>query len=691
MRCTWRWLVNGLAWWLMVVATSVVAAERLRPLAPADLLRTRTVLEFAVSSDGRYVAYVLSRPRVPGRDPDGPAWAELYVLDGATGRSVPFVVREVNVRAVAFTPDGRRVSFLAQRSGDEHQALYVISLSGGEAVKVLEHATSIRSYSWSPDGKRVAFTAVEPEDPVVEKLRSQGFNQEIYEEDRRAVRVWVATLEDGKPVAVKMLSLPGSASTLRWSPTGPELAVCLAPTPLVDDHYMRRRLHVVHADTGKVLVRIENPGKLGEVEWSPDGKNLAFVSAAHLHDPAAGRLMVADVSTGRIRVLMGEEFEGHVTDVAWEDAGHLRVLADEGVWTTLYRVALSDGRRERLLGPGGPVFTAFALAAHGRVSVFRGETPRHPAEIYLWRAGEPQPRRMTVSNPWLERIRLAGQEVFRYRARDGLELEAVLIRPLDWQPQRRYPLLVTVHGGPESHVRNGWVTRYAYPGQIAAARGFAVVYPNYRASTGRGVRFSMLDHGDPAGREFDDLVDCVDALIERGLVDRAKVAITGGSYGGYATAWCCTYYSERFAAGVMFVGISDKISKAGTTDIPDEIYLVHDRHRLWEAWRLFLERSPIYYVTKARTPLLILHGKNDTRVHPSQSLELYRHLKTLGRAPVRLVLYPGEGHGNRRAASRLDYILRTMRWLEHFVLQGKKDLPPAALDYEKALESLKEE
>ena len=180
-----------------------------------------------------------------------------------------------------------------------------------------------------------------------------------------------------------------------------------------------------------------------------------------------------------------------------------------------------------------------------------------------------------------------------------------------------------VHSGPESHEKNGWLTSYSRPGQVAAAKGFVVFYPNYRGSTGRGVGFSKAGQGDSAGKEFDDLIDGIDHLIEEGIADPKAIGVTGGSYGGYASAWCSTYYSDRFAASVMFVGISNKLSKAGTTDIPEEMYLVHQRKRPWEDWGYFLERSPIRYVERNRTPTLILHGKEDPRVHPSQSLELH--------------------------------------------------------------------
>lgn len=297
-------------------------------------------------------------------------------------------------------------------------------------------------------------------------------------------------------------------------------------------------------------------------------------------------------------------------------------------------------------------------------------------------AGDTSPRRMTTSNPWLADVQLGKQEVVEFKARDGLALQGVLIRPLDEKPGQRYPLILYVHGGPESHHSNGWLTNYGDPAQVAAARGFAVFHINYRGSTGLGVAFSKLGQGDPAGAEFDDLIDGIDHLIASGLVDKDKVGVTGGSYGGYATGWLSTAYSHRIAAGVMFVGISDLLSKVGTTDIPEEEFLVHALSRPWERWQMMLERSPIWYAGKCRTPLLILGGKDDPRVDPGQSRELYRHLKTRGNSVVRLVRYPGEQHGNRKACAKLDYALRSMQWFEHYLKGPGGDAPAWDLDYE---------
>lgn len=668
---------------LLVLAASPLAAQSV--LTPHDVARIRAVSDAVISPDGAQIAYVLSVPRDAMTEEDGPAWAELHLL-GADGKSRAFVSGAVNVSAVAWMPDGKSISFLARRSGDKGNSIYAIPADGGEARRVWSADSSISNYSWSADGTRVAFVATEPEPEARRKARERGFNQDVFEENLRYARVWVAepAAASAKP---KMLDLPGHALEVRWSPAGARLAVVLAPTPLVDDDLMNRSVHVVDADSGAVLSKIDTPGKLGQIAWSPDSKNIAMISAADRNDPAAGRLMVApaagspsaSLGTSTVKDLL-PNYEGHVAGIAWQGNDTVMFIGEEGVWTTFAKVS-QNGERKTLIPTGGRILDRFTLSRDGLSAAFVGQSNHRPSDVFAMKHGDAVPKRLTNVNPWLAERKLAVQEVVMYKARDGLELEGILFRPLDEVKGQRYPLILVVHGGPEARYANGWLTSYSNPGQVAAARGFAVFYPNYRGSTGRGVAFSKLSQSDPAGKEFDDCVDAVDHLIAAGLVDKTKVGITGGSYGGYATAWGATYYSERFAAGVMFVGISDKIAKFGTTDIPQEESLVHALHYPWDDWQKFLARSPIYYAQKNRTPLLILGGTDDPRVHPSQSLILYRYLKTVNHAPVRLVRYPGEQHGNRRAASRLDYSLRMMKWMEHYLKGPGGAAPPPDVDY----------
>ncbi len=642
--------------------------------------RIRSVGSAEISPDGRLIAYTLSVPRPVYTDDDGPAWTELHVVDRA-GRSRPFVTGKINVSSVRWTPDGKGISFLAKRGQDKHQSLYIIAADGGEARKVLEHETDIAGYSWSPDGREVAFTAKPKQDKQIEDSRDHGFDAEVYEEDYLPTKVWIAEAdfdepgpnrkEQNKP---RMLALEGSASTLTWSPDGKHLAVVLAPTPLVDDSYMMRRIHIVDIASGKSLRQLDTEGKLGQIEWSPDGKHLALIAGVDQHDPREGHLMVASVGDSKTTDLL-PYYPGHIWSIAWRDNQAIAYLGYQGVWTTLAAIDVGGANQETILPVGSFTLSDLSLSADGLNAAFVGDSPRHPGEVFLLRQGAAGPRRLTHSNPELENIRLAKQEVVTFKARDGLELEGILVHPLDEKKGTRYPLIMMVHGGPESHHLNGWLTRYSLPSQVAAAQGFACFYTNYRGSTGRGVAFSKLSQADPAGKEFDDLVDAIDHLVDIGLVDKDRVGITGGSYGGYASAWGATYYSNRYAASVMFVGISDQFLSFALGDIPEEHRLVHHMKYPWEDMELMRRRSPITYFQKCRTPLLILNGMSDTRVHPAQSLALYRVIKTYGQAPVRLVRYPGEPHGNRRTGSRLDFSLRLMRWMNHY-LKGPGGAPP---------------
>jgi dipeptidyl aminopeptidase/acylaminoacyl peptidase len=662
----------------MVLAFGLSALAE-NSLSPSDLFRLKSVDQASISPNGSQVCFSLFVPHRPlNGEADGPPWEELYLLDGK-GTVRPLLVGHVHAYALSWTPDGSNISFLARDEGNAQVSLYSIGPAGGEPQKILSFPTEITEYSWSLDQKHVAFLAPDPIPDSKKKLQDEGFNQEVYGEEWQRVRVWIVDLggTDSKPRA---LDLSGSASELHWSPVGSLLAVALAPTPSLDDGYLHRKLHVVDAESGSVVARYDNPGKIGQVAWSPDGKYLGIVSAADPHDPLEGRLLVGRADGGKLVDIL-PAFEGHITRLAWQDSDTVMFLGDEHVWTIFGSVRRDGSARKTLLGKEGPVLTDFTIAPSAGITAFVGSTASYPAEVFLLKPGQSEPERVTNTNPWLDRIVLASQETVTFRARDGLKLEGILIHPLRQVDGKRYPLILIAHGGPESHYSNGWNTDYANVGQIAAASGFAVFYPNYRSSTGRGVAFSKMDHLDPGGKEFEDLVSAVDQLASTGLVDRSRVGITGVSYGGYASAWSATMYSDRFAASVIIAGIGDLVSQAGTSGNPDELYEVHFLVRPWENWRLFEDRSPIYHARNRRTPTLILQGQGDAVVTGAQALETYNYFKWCSTAPVRLVYYPGEGHGLARAASQFDACLRLLEWMKHYLIDPKGPPPPTALSY----------
>lgn len=675
-----RPIAKPMSFGFLALIFAQAASAQLPPLTLEDIAVIKTVTEVRLSPDGERIAYLLAVPRDLYEDEDGPAYHELHVVD-LDGHSMPYVTGEVDIDDIAWAPDGESLYFLAKRDlAAKFNSIWQIALAGGEAQQVFTHVSSIGRIYPAPGGATIAFTATDAEEPKKEELAAKGFKAIVYEESVLPVKVWLLDLAAG---AAEAMDLDGSASTFSWSADGSRFAVALAPTPLVDDSYTSRDVHVVEVQTGRVLATLGSVGKLGRFDFSPDGERIAYIGSVDVNDPAEGRLYVASAMGGERRELVAG-YLGHVADFSWFDDITIRWAGHRGVWSELSTAMITAAAPAGDAPSAGPIIRDIhSHAGIGPVAAI-ADTPRHPPEVYLYQPGA-EPQRLTDSNPFLRDRRLMTQEPISFQARDELELQAILMRPAN-RLQGGNPLVMYVHGGPEAHQSNGWLTSYSAPGQVMAGDDYAVVYPNYRGSTGRGVEFSKLGQHDYAEEEFNDLVDTKRYLVNVDLADGDRVGISGGSYGGYATMWAATALSEEFAAAVAFVGISNQVSKFGTGDIPYEMYNVHSLAWPWEDWMWMLERSPVYHAGEAETPLLIMGGDKDPRVHPSQSLEMYRHVKLRTDTPVRLVIYPGEVHGNRNSAARYDYSLRSKRWMDHYLKGPGGDPPPYQIDHAARLE-----
>lgn len=662
------------------------------PLTVDQLLDIEQVRACDVSPDGRLAAYTVSVNRALDEDAGG-AWSRLWVV-ATDGETAPrsFVGGEVSVSSPSFSPDGRLLAFKMKRGDDAKTQVWVIPVDGGEATAATASPTGVGVYAWSRDGAALYYTDTD-ERPAHEKdLKKKKQLPRWYEENliHRPLR----------RIAVAWGERPGEAETLVdgmsvWAiapAAGADvLAFGASEVNLIDHRIMYQDIHLLDLATGEHRLLVDVPGKLGDIRMSPDGALVAWTGAASTHDHAVSTLYVADAATGDNRDLTPDDFIGHVRHAAWRDGRTLLVQADEGSYTTLSTIDAVKGWDSRKVRYEGRMIVGMPASRPGASTMAMvGHDPRTPRELWAW-SGKGALKRLTRHNPWLDDVELAEQEVVTWTARDGLEIEGILLKPVDWDGAPA-PLIVDVHGGPESHRPNGWNTRYACRGQAAAGMGYVVLQPNYRGSTGRGLEFAASAFGEPAGPEFDDIVDGVDDLIERGLVDRDRVGVAGGSYGGYATYWLSTRYTDRFAAGAGFVGVSDLVAKRYLTDIPYEDELVHMGARVSRQRELMHERSPITYAEQCRTPLLIMHGENDTRVHPSQSQELYRALKMAGHPAVRLVWYPGEGHGHSKRFGRVDHVTRTLAWFDWYLKDGKPlDGPMPPLDLSAELGLIEEE
>lgn len=669
----------------LILSFALVAKPQVMTLQ--QTVEKRMVTSSKVSPDGKYVAYILEVPRKTYVDKDGKPYKELHVVD-RQGNSRQFITGDVSVSDIQWSSDSHFIYYLAKRNRDKFTSIYRIAIDGGESQSVAKRRSNIVAYSINSSNSYLTYIAKPEQHKSNKTLKEKGFKAKIYEESVKKNSAYTVALDDLSKKH-QPIEIAEHIISLDYHPGTDRLLMRVTPTALIDDSYTASEFRIYNHE-GKSIQTFSTEGKLTRGEWSQDGKYVAMIGAEDKHDPAAGRLFLAEVESGVITEAV-KSYQGHIRDIRWLSDYQLAYLGHLGTKSELAVVNIDSGSVSQIVKPGSTLIRSFDSDSSGKVVAGVASSDSHPREVFEFSSN--QPKRLTDSNPWLKNIKIPRQESITYKARDGVELEGILVYPIGYKKSKRYPLIMMVHGGPESHVSDEWLDRYSYPIKHAAGKGFAVFLPNYRGSTGRGVEFSKMGQADYAGAEFNDLVDAISHLSNIGLVDKKRVGITGGSYGGYASAWAATALSEHFAASVMFVGISNQLSKFGTTDIPKEMYNVHARNYPWDKWQWMLERSPIYHTDKAKTPILIMHGEQDTRVHPSQSMELYRYIKTRTDTPVRLVFYPTEPHGNKKTAAQLDYSMRLMRWME-FYLKGKnkaKQLPPYELNHRKKLKEMEQE
>ncbi len=658
------------------LAPTTAESQEARVLTPRDVATMKSVTGVFPSPDGSRVAFTRSEPRGP-EDAPGGAYISLFMLAGNHGPR-PLVTGPRSVGGVAWHPGGELLTFLDRRDGDSGRQLYALSMAGGEAHRIFEAEDGISQYRWRPDGMAVAFTATIPAPAGRAAARSAGFDQRVYDEDDSSFGLFVWDHDTGE---IRLYELPGSVIDLEWSPDGGVMALAVAPTSGVDDAMMFKRIRILDMASGRVQATVQNPGKLGGMAFSPDGSQLAYIGAADPRDSHAGMLFMVGSGGGDPRSLT-PGWKGMAHSLEWQDQHTIRARISRGIQSAVSDFDVRDGTWSDLPG----LDMAFGSVHTAGSSVFATVSgPTHPSEVYIFDGTEWS--RQSDSNPWMENVSLTAQETYTFEARDGLEIEGVLLYPAGFVEGTRYPLVIVAHGGPESHYNNQWVTGYNTWGQLLSSGGYFVWYPNYRASTGRGVEFAKADHGDPMGGEFEDHLDAIDHFVERGWVDRDRVGVGGGSYGGYTAAWAATRHTEHFAAAVSFVPITHVPTKWLTSDIPWEFYYVH-YEEVWptdeDQWDFLSSRSPLTYAANARTPLLLAGGTADPRVHPSQPFMLYRAVEASTDTPVRYIQYPGEGHGNRVSTHRYDYMLRALRWFDHYLRPGdhRGDAPPPVdVDY----------
>jgi len=649
---------------------------------PEAIVDTVDIERVAISPDGRRVVYTATRARPAAASP-GEAYLNLWLVPAAGGAPRRLTSADARDDQPAWSPDGATIAFLSARGGDKAKVrLWVMPADGGEPSPLTTEKDDIESFAWSFDGRRIAYLAIDPKSAAREADEKAGRDANVAGKNERPRRLFVVDVATRAARPVVALG-ERSAWQFAWAPDGGALVATVTDTPRTDDSYLKKRIVVLPLAEGAREREIAPVvGKVDEVVWSRDGAVIAWRGGVDRSDPASGSIFVAPAGGGAAVNLTGGRAET-VRDIVHVASGTLAAVAVRGTRTALVGIeygapgapgapespgvpapASADGAQRDLLPAGTLSFTAASASADGTRFALAGSTPAGPAEIHL--VDRKGAHRLTDLNPALGPLPRGRQEVVRWRASDGLEIEGVLTRPSGDAQRESYPLIVIVHGGPEYEDHDGWDTTYSEPVQALAERGFFVLRPNYRGSAGRGVVFSKADHGDLGGREFQDVVDGIDALAPRFRIDPARVGMTGGSYGGYFTNLAATRWSGRFAAAVSLYGIADWMSFLGQSDIPGENSEVH-----WALWCYDHQEtcrlaSPVAHIAAAATPTLILQGEGDLRVPKAQSDELYAALKWRD-VPVEYVVFPREKHGFDEREHQLETCRRVLDWFTRYL------------------------
>lgn len=615
-----------------------------------------------ISPDGSMIAFTVTSTDWENNRFDREIW-----LAPAGGEPFPLTrTKDGNSTSQRWSPDGSRLGFLADR-GDGAQ-IYLIRPLGGEAEQLTSHEGGINSFRFSPDGSRVAFIATDPAPDDFEEREETYGDYAVEDADFRMAHLWVADAREG--AEPRRLTEGGGfhVGTFAWSPDASEIAFDHAPTPQVNS-FRETDVSVVEVATATVRSLVADPGRQRGPLWSPDGGHILFSTSADA-SPYYGNseLAVIPAAGGDSRVLTAG-FDENPSPLAWNDEGVFFVASQR---TARQLFVMDPKSGEVTLALDTPEMIASAdLSRDGSTLAIQGEERSTVAEIFRWKRGAGTPERVTDMTAqvadWGD---LGAREVITWNSEDGAEIEGVVMKPPGYDPARRYPLMVIIHGGPTGTSRPQLVGGYVYPALEWLKKGAVVMMPNYRGSAGYGEEFRALNVRNLGVGDAWDVLSGVEALVERGVADPDRVAAMGWSQGGYISAFLTTN-SDRFRAISVGAGISNWMTYYVNTDIHGftREYL---KATPWDDPEIYAKTSPMTNINQAGTPTLIQHGEFDARVPTPNAYELYQGLQDVG-VETQLIIYKGFGHGITKPRERLAAMVHNWEWFARHIWGGEAE------------------
>ncbi|HEX9163635.1 MAG TPA: S9 family peptidase [Thermoanaerobaculia bacterium] len=660
---------------LLAVFLILAVSAAARTIDVDDIMKTVNVSDPQISPDGKLIAVVVSRPNVAEDRFD----SEIVLVEVASGKQRTLTYDRKHVSSPRWSPSGDRLAFLAEapaaKDKEPSLQIYVMAMSGGDAMKVTSSPTGVQHFAWRPDGNAFAFVAADEAPERKDRAKHEdafevGNLDYLAKEMPMSSHVWMINADgsSAKRLTSGGWSLPTYEppgpipSPLSWSPDGKLLLITKQETPVYGDND-RATIQVLDVATGATRALTKNAKFEATGVFSPDGTRVAYLYPRDGDLNNETEIFVTSINGGDA-VDATRGIDRSILRQLWmPDGKSLLVGGHDATATALWLQPIGGPARKLDLGDISPSWSFWVDMSVGRdgAVAFTGSEPQRARELYYVSSVDAKPRRLTSYNDWVDGITLGKVERVTWK-NDGFDEDGVVVYPPDFQPNRKYPLVLFIHGGPQASSAR----TFSVAAQAMAARGWIVFSPNYRGSDNLGNAYERAIFNDSGAGPGRDVMAGIAALEQRGIIDRDRIAVSGWSYGGYMTSWMIGHYNI-WKAAVSGAAVNNLVHEYSLSDNSVTVaYGMGGSPYDPKYARAYVEQSPITYASKIRTPTLIISDTGDTRVPATQSFEMYHALKDNG-LEVKFIAYPVSGHFPGDPVRSADVYRRWIDWIAtHF-------------------------
>jgi len=646
----------------VLLAFTTVQAQQI--WTPEMQVKMKAVAAPQVSPDGKRVVYTVSEALMTA---DKSEFITQIWLANTDGNGVSqMTYGEKSSTNPKWSPDGSSLAFTSNRK-DNKNNLYLLRLNGGEAEPLTDVKTGVTNFDWSPDGRSIAYTMNDKKSDDEEKNDKGKNDFRWVDENQKMARLFVISVtKDAQEKREPRQLTTGNYNVgdFDWSPDNQTIVFSHSRSSSAND-WTTSDVSTVEVSSGKVNPFAVTPAAEVRPRFSPDGKSIAVIVSDIPASWASCETINIYPATGGAPKNLAASFDGQPNIAGWSPDGQRIYFSEaKGTGTRLYTIDIAANKIVSL-NETDESLTAISLNRTGTMLGFIRQNPTTPPEAFVSKIEKFAPVQISRANSDAPKMPLGKTEVVKWKSKDGREIEGLLTYPINYQTGTKVPLILNIHGGPTGVFQQTFIGgRGVYPIATFASRGYAILRPNPRGSSGYGKEFRYSNQKDWGGADFQDLMTGVDKVVEMGVADENRLGVMGWSYGGFMTSWVVTQ-TKRFKAASAGAPVTNLMSFNGTADIPS---FVPDYFggQAWENMEIYQEHSPMFNVKGVTTPTLIQHGEADVRVPISQGYEFYNALKSQN-VPVRMIVLPRQPHGPNEPKMQIAAMQSNLDWFEKYL------------------------